>query len=308
MARPSTIASFTIAAATLAAAEHARANDAALALGAHAAESAPAAPEPPVPAQWNKDTPPPQPRDYFLSPPRGGTWLTLDAYTVGTQANLERRFVIRSDDYAAITPRVTALGSLGFGELSAHTDVRFLFFNVGVSGGVRRVWRNYAFAPGVEGTREARTAIDKGEAPYEAANWGFGEARIRMALPITDSFFVATSATARYENCPDNSFDWFHTTMHDSGVLLRYEATLLYRNPTLGAIGPSLRVLSLPRKGGYESELAGGLTFGRRVGFFKQNDLVLLNVLARPGDPSFGFQLLKSPVYALLAYRVSFEL
>lgn len=126
---------------------------------------------------------PPLPRDYFLNPPARGTWLSLDAYTVGGQANVERRQSLVRDDYAAITPRLTALGSLGYGEPSAHTDIRFLFFNFGVSGGVRRVWRNYEFPLGVEGTREARTAIDDGEAPYVARNWGFAEGRARIVFP-----------------------------------------------------------------------------------------------------------------------------
>ena len=251
------------------------------------------------------DPVPPLPRDYFLNPPARGTWLSLDAYTVGGQANLERRQSIVRDDYAAITPRITALGSLGYGELSAHTDIRFLFFNFGVSGGVRRVWRNYEFAPGVEGTREARTAIDEGDTPYLARNWAFGEARARIVFPVADWLTVATTATVRYEDCPDNSFDWFHTTMHDGGVLAKYEASVLFRHPSLGAIGPSFRAMSLPRNHRYETEIAGGFTVGRRLGLIGKTDLLLLNVLVRPGDDNFGFQLLKMPVYGLLAYRVS---
>lgn len=254
------------------------------------------------------DTPPPQPRDYFLTPSKGGTWVTADAFTLGAQANLEHRHIIQREDYAAVIPRVTAQGSLGFGELSAHTDFRFLFFNFGLSGGARRVWRHYEFAPGVEATQEDRRAVDSGEAPYQIAHWGFGEARIRMALPLSDNVLSVAAATVRYEDCPNNSFDWFHTTMHDKGFLYRYEALLLYRHPSFGAVGPSFRVMTLPRQGGYESELAGGFMFGRRVGLMKENDLLVANVLARPGDPSFGFQILRMPVYVLIAYRVSFQL
>lgn len=253
------------------------------------------------------EEPLPQPRDVFLNPPKRGTWATFDAYTVGAQANLEHRFVLERDDYAAIVPRVTALGSLGFGEGSAHLDTRFLFFNFGASVGLRRVWRTYAFAPGVEGTRQARLDVDKDKA-FTAENWAFGEWRVRMVLPVHENVFVATAATVRYEDCPDNSFDWFHTTMHDGGLLVRYDASVLFRHPSFGALGPTFRALQLPRKGGYESELAAGFTFGRRLGITKANDLLLLNVLARPGDPSFGFHILRMPLFVLLAYRVSFEL
>lgn len=254
-----------------------------------------------------KDEPaPPPPRDAFLAPPRRGTWALLDAYTAGVQASLERRFVIEREDYAAITPKVTALGSLGFGELSAHTDVRFLFFSFGVSGGVRRVWRTYAFAPGEAGTRDARADIDADKA-FTTEHWGYGEARARMALPVHDNVLFVGNAAARYEHCPDNSFDWLHTTMHDRGVLFRYDATVFYRSPTFGGLGPTVRVMDLPRGGRREIEVAGGFTFGRRLGLLP-NDLFVANVLVRPGDEQFGFQILRAPVYALLVYRVQLAL
>jgi hypothetical protein len=249
---------------------------------------------------------PPAPRDGFLAPARRGTWALLDAYTAGVQASLERRIVIEREDYAAITPKLTALGSLGFGEVSAHTDARFLFFGFGVSGGIRRVWRTYAFAPGIEGTRDARADIDSDKA-FTTEDWGYGEARARMALPIHENVLFVGNAAARYEHCPDNSFDWLHTTMHDRGVLFRYDATVFYRSPTFGGIGPTVRAMDVPRGGRREIEAAGGFTFGRRLGFLP-NDLFVANVLVRPGDPSFGFQILRAPVQALLVYRVQIPL
>lgn len=266
---------------------------------AHADESKP---QPPP-----EEPPPPQPRDYFLNAPKGGTWATFDAYTVGIQANLEHRHVIEREDYAAIIPRLGTIASLGFGEVGAHLDTRFLFFNFGASFGARRVWRTYAFPNGVEGTRQARLDIDKDKA-FTTENWLFGEWRVRMVLPVHENVFVATAATVRYEDCPENSFDWFHTTMHDGGLLVRYDASVLFRHPSFGALGPTFRAMQLPRKGGYESELAAGFTFGRRLGILKQNDLLLLNVLTRPGDQNFGFHILRMPLFVLLAYRVSFEL
>ncbi len=259
--------------------------------------------EEPIP----KDEPaPPPPRDYFLAPPKRGTWALLDAYTAGLQASLEHRHVIAREDYAAVTPRLNALGSLGFGEISAHTDVRFLFFAVGVSGGFRRVWRTYAFEPGFEGTRDVRTDIDDRKA-FTTEHWGYGEARVRMALPVHDNVLFVGNAAARYEDCPDNSYDWLHTTMHDRGVLFRYDATVFFKSPGFGAIGPTARVMDLPRANGRELEAAGGFTFGRRLGLLP-NDIFLANVLARPGDASFGFQILRMPVYALLVYRVQVAL
>jgi len=249
---------------------------------------------------------PPAPRDVFLMPPPRGTWASFDAYTAGVQATLERRFSILRDDYAAIVPRVNTLASLGFGEVAAHTDVRFLFFSAGVSAGYRRVWRTYAFAPEVEGTRELRSTLDD-ERAFTTENWAYGEGRVRMVLPVADPVLFMGNAAARYEDCPNNSFDWLHTTMHDRGWLFRYDATVFFRSPTIGAIGPTVRVMDLPRRGDRELETAVGFTGGRRIGLLK-NDLFLANVLTRPGDDSFGFQILKMPVYALLVYRVSIEL
>jgi hypothetical protein len=254
-------------------------------------------PEPPVPA-------PPQPRDYFLNAPKRGTWATFDAYTIGLQASVEHRAVIEKDDYAAIVPKLSTLASLGFGEVATHLDARFLFFSFGGTFGARRVWRNYAFPRNIEGTRALRLDLDATERSAPA-NWLYGEGRMRMVIPVSDNVLAVTGAALRYEDCPDNSFDWFHTTMHDGGLLFRYDVSVLFRSPSFGAVGPSFRVMQLPRNGRQESEVAAGLTFGRRLGLLKENDLLLANVLVRPGDPSFGFQILRLPLYVLIAYRVS---
>jgi hypothetical protein len=249
---------------------------------------------------------PPLPRDFFLNPPKRGTWASFDAYTAGVQATLERRISIERDDYAQIIPRINTLASLGFGEVAAHTDVRFLFFTLGGSAGFRRVWRTYAFADGTEGTRDRRLEVDDQKA-FTTEHWGYGEGRLRMVLPVTPSFLFMSNAAVRYEACPDNSFDWFHTTNHDRGILLRYDATLFFRSASIGAIGPTARVMDLPRRGGRELEIAAGITAGRRLGLLP-NDMLLANILARPGDPSFGFQILRLPVYSLFVYRVAIEL
>lgn len=128
-----------------------------------------------------------------------------------------------------------------------------------------------------------------------------------MALPLSNAFIFVGNAAARYEDCPDNSFDWFHSTMHDGGVLFRYDATLFARGTSIGAFGPTVRIMDLPRLGRREIEIAAGITAGRRMGILA-NDLLLLNLLVRPGDEQFGLQILRIPVSVLLVYRVSFEL
>jgi hypothetical protein len=299
-------------AATEAQATETRASEAA---AAAKTEPSPAMPQIEAPAEGAEDQkkhefpePPRQPRDYFLNAPKGGTFATFDAYTIGLNATLERRITIEKDDYASIIPRVNALASLGFGELGAHLDARYLFFGFGASATVRSMWRTYTFEPGVVGTRDLRREIDSSKEKYKNTVYATGELRARMALPIHENLLFVTNVAARYETAPSNTFDWLHTTMHDGGLFFRYDATLFLRANWFGGIGPTLRGMELRRNGRYETELAFGGTFGRRIGFFKQNDLLILQVLARPNDESFGFQILRLPLYTMLLYRVGFEL
>lgn len=75
-------------------------------------------------------------------------------------------------------------------------------------------------------------------------------------------------------------------------------------------MGPLVRYLDLPRDGGRAGEWAFGLAAGTRPGFVStaSPDVLLLQVLMRPGDPNFGIHLLRAPVFVLLAYRVTFAL
>lgn len=248
----------------------------------------------------------PPPRDQFLLPPVGGTWATFDAYTVGVQAQLEHRHIIRSEDYAAIIPRLGSIASLGFGELGAHLDLRLLFFSAGVSGGMRRVWRGYTFANTVSGTRQLR--LDKDATKTQDAFFApFGELRSRVGLPLHDNVLGVFGASLRFDDTPDNTFDWAVTTMRDGGVMGRFDATVFLRSPHYGAIGPTFRVLEHERRGKFVSDLAFGFVGGRRMGLFP-NDLLLLNVLSQPTSQEFGFHILRMPLFTLLVYRVGFQL
>lgn len=249
----------------------------------------------------------PPPRDQFLLPPAGGTWATFDAYTVGVQAQLEHRHIIRSEDYAAIIPRLGSIASLGFGEVGAHLDLRLLFFSAGVSGGVRRVWRGYTFPNSVSGTRQLR--LDRDAAgTQDAYNAPFGELRSRVGLPLHDNVLGVFGASLRFDDTPDNQFDWAVTTMRDGGLMGRFDATVFLRSARLGAIGPTLRVLEHERRGKFVSDLAFGFVGGRRLGLVGQNDLLLLNVLTQPTSEEFGFHILRMPLFTLLVYRVGLQL
>ncbi len=247
------------------------------------------------------------PRDWFLNPPPAGTFLTTDASTGGPQLGIERRDSL-ADEAGMSVLRASALAGIGYGEVAAHADVRFLFFTAGLTGGYRQVWRNYSPPRDVEVTRRYRLDVDE-QSASTSEGWGFGEARLRLALPMDGAILVANHAL-RYEGAPNNSYDWFHSNVHDGGLLFRFDATLFFRSPRYGAIGPLVRYLDVPRHGGREGEWAFGFSAGMRPGLIKtqQPDVLLVQVLTRPGDSQFGIHLLRAPVFVLVAYRLTFGL
>lgn len=244
------------------------------------------------------------PRDQFLLPPAGGTWATFDAYTVGLQGQLEHRKVLRSEDYATLMPKLGGIASLGFGEVSASFDARLLFFSAGASAGVRRTWRGYTFDDGESGTRDKRLERDAVK-DHDVFDAPFAEVRARLALPLHDNVLGVFGASLRVDDAPRNSYDWALTTMRDGGRVTRFDATLFYRSPTLGGVGPMVRALELRESGKQKTELAFGFVAGRRLGVLP-NDLVLLNVLTQPESAEFGFHVLRAPLFTLLVYRVGF--
>lgn len=247
------------------------------------------------------------PRDWFLNPPPEGTFVTTDLSTGGPQVGIERRDSI-AEEAGMTVLRGSTLAGVGYGEGALLGDARFLFFTAGVTAGYRQVWRTYAPPAGTRVSRQYRLDIDKDKAST-SRGWFFGEARLRLALPMDDLVLVANHAV-RHEGTQENSYDWFHSTVHDGGVLFRFDATLFFRSPSRGAVGPLVRYLDLPRDGGRAGEWAFGLAAGTRPGFVStaSPDVLLLQVLVRPGDPNFGIHLLRAPVFVLLAYRVTFAL
>jgi len=272
----------------------------------------------------------PQQRDYFLDAPRPGTFVHADVFTAGVQGTFEHRRALEDENLGMFHLRANAMASLGFADVGAHTDLRFLgLFTLGASAGYRRVWNNYSYPTQFDNTREWRH--DKHNDPSggsprgeKAVNWPWFELRARMVIPLESLWFVS-NATMRWESpgsngaldgsdgMPMNSFDWFHTNVHDPGRLLRLDATLFYRNKHFGGLGPTIRYMDLPRNGERVTEVAYGLTFGTRPGFRKKDDLLLVQTLVdlSDGKKEFGWHvgpLYKIPLYAMVIYRMSFQL
>ncbi len=254
------------------------------------------------------------PRDYFLNAPTAGTFAHLDAYTVGTQASLENRADLEPG-MSMLHTRLSGILSYPYTDGSLNLDARVFLFTLGGSLGYRHVYRDHTFAPGADSSREARNQTEK-DAAQGSQGFPYWEGRLRFVVPL-DSFFLINTGTLRNEERNDNSFDWLHATVHDSGMLGKYEATLFYRHIDFGAIGPYFRYMNLRKTqsdGGHkrESELAYGLVFGTRPGFITprggNSDLFLIQTAFMFGDEDFGLHAYRVPMYFLAVYRASLSL
>lgn len=250
---------------------------------------------------------PRQSRDYFLDPPKKGLWAHGDAFTLGAQGSLELRLPIEDETFGSLSARASALASIGYSEAAAHVDVRYLFLTLGGSVGYRNVWRSYPGAPGTEVTRDSRRD-DDGTKTFGADAWGYGEARARLVVPL-DRLWLVTNHAVRYEGSPANTYDWFHTNVHDGGLLYRGDVVLFIRSASFGALGPMARYMDMPRGDGRRGELAAGFIYAVRPGLKRRDDLLSLSVLARPAsDDEFGFHVLRAPLWVMLVYRASFQI
>ncbi|MFO0662778.1 MAG: hypothetical protein U0174_02445 [Polyangiaceae bacterium] len=245
-------------------------------------------------------------RDYFLDPPRRGLYVHGDLFTIGAQASLEHRQEL-DGDMSMLTSRVSGLISTGFADVGAYSEVRVAFLSLALSAGYRDVWRDYSRIPGNasgELSRNVRRASDTAKS-FGAEAWPWGEARMRLMVPL-DMFALVASTALRLEDSPDNAFDWFHANVHDGGAFTRTDATLFLRSEKVGAVGPVVRWMNMSRRGTRVNEVAFGLTAAMRLGIKKNADLLGLQILTVPGDQEFGFHLLRLPVMAMLTYRMTF--
>ncbi len=248
------------------------------------------------------------PRDYMLNPPSAGTFAHLDGYTVGAQASLENRAHLE-EGMSMLHTRASVVGSFPYVEGSLNLDMRVFLFTFGGTIAYRRVHRNHTLPAGVANTLDLRNERES-DGLQNDQSFPWGEARLRMVVPL-DMFFWINTGTLRWEDREDNSFDWFHGMPHDGGMLGRFDSAFLYRHRDFGAIGPYGRYMDLPKDGGREGKLYGGLLFMTRPGFIKAGrdavDLFLFQTLFTGGD-EFGLHGYRIPIYLLAVYRASLRL
>ncbi|MFO0572302.1 MAG: hypothetical protein U0263_42170 [Polyangiaceae bacterium] len=232
-----------------------------------------------------------------------------DAYNVGAQQSLEHRMHLE-EGMSMLTTRISGIASYPYADGSINVDARLMLFTLGGSAGYRQVYRNQTFAPGADRSRDARIEREK-DGNFDSQGYAYGEGRFRMVVPLDPLFLVATG-TLRYEDCEDNSFDWYHAFVHDHGLMEKAEGTLFYRHRDFGAIGPYLRFMNVPRMSSdgeskRANELNYGFVYGTRPGLVRprggNSDLLLVQMVVKFGDKDFGLHPYHLPAYPLVVYR-----
>jgi hypothetical protein len=251
-----------------------------------------------------------QRRDFMLDRQPTGPYFILDYFGTGGQLTLERRFPIYRASNEATLAAQTML-TYPFGQITGTASLRILFLEIGTHFGYRTQWRNLSFEPGENGEycmdcdRRARRSLDPilGHGPGTAA-FGFFEPRIQLYLPFNDYVVFTSFLAARYETSPDRTYDWVFTSVHDGGLISRWETVLFLKHRDWGGIGPYLQLMSLPRDGQHDQEFSFWFNAVRRLGLVDRNDMLLFTFLIQPGNAYFGQHTYFSPVRAILVYRL----
>jgi len=255
-------------------------------------------------------------RDAFLDAPSAGNYLHVAGYTLGLQTSFENRTEVEPG-MSMLHTRLTGVLAYPYAESSLDLNFRAFFLNVGAASGYRWVHRDHSFDPGEARTLQARRDRES-HGSWGSRGFGFYEGRINAIIPL-DPLFMLNTLTFREElldiSARQESFDWQHATVHARGLLVKYELTLLHRDPGYGAAGLYLRYMSSPRQGEAswrQQEFHYGFVAGTRPGFVKtrsgNSDYFAVFAVFNLSGEEFGLHGLALPVYALAAYRVTLGL
>lgn len=255
-----------------------------------------------------------QPRDWLLNGAPAGNYAILDYLGAGAQLSLERRQAFYGGANVFTLNGSTLIGQYS-AQAQATASLRVLIFEISGTVGYRTLWRNLAYERGDDGAyckdcdRPARRDSDPIFDPTSGhAKYPYAEAGLGLFLPLNDWMVFGSSFLAHWEDSPARSFDQIYTYLHDGGLMLISETTLMFKHRDWGGIGPYLQVASLPREGRHETQVAVGFNALTRVGLIKRNDALVVSLLARPGDGSYGNHWYFMPARLIVAYRMSFAL
>jgi hypothetical protein len=255
-----------------------------------------------------------QRRDFMLEQSgEFGQHLIADYFGTGGQLTLEHRGGIygRTNDYAF---RASTLVGYPLAQANLSASLRVLFFEIGASIGYRAVWRNLSFEPGEHSycdkcDRPARRDRDPilGSGP-DTDRYLLSSAYVQMYAPMNEYFVLSSLLSADYQGVKPRTYDQFNTDIHDGGVMIRWETAAFIKHRDWGGIGPYVQLLSLPRAGHHETEVAYGFNAVTRPGLLTRNDTLLITFLMRPGDGYYGQHSYYMPVRALAIWRFTLTL
>jgi hypothetical protein len=255
-----------------------------------------------------------QARDWPLNSSPPGTFAHIDYLGAGGQLSIEHRQPFYGGANVLTLNGSTLVGQY-FGQVQASAALRVLILEVVGSVGYRTLWRNLAFQAGENGAyckdcdRPARREADPIFDPTSGhAKYPYAEAGVGLFLPLNNNMVFGSQFLAHYEDSPDRSYDQLFAYIHDGGLLWISETTMFFKHKDWGAIGPYLQIISMPRAGRYETEVAAGFNALTRVGLITRNDVLVASLLVRPGDGVYGQHWYYWPARLILDYRITFEL
>jgi hypothetical protein len=255
-----------------------------------------------------------QARDWLLNGSPGGNYAILDYLGAGAQLSLERRMPFFGGANVFTLNGSTLIGQYS-AQAQATASLRVLILEFSGTAGYRTLWRNLAYEPGDNGAyckdcdRPARRDSDPIFDPTSGhAKYPYLEAGASLLLPLNEWMVFGSSFLAHWEDSPARSFDQIYTYLHDGGLMYISDTTFMFKHRKWGAIGPYLQIASIPRDNRHELQVAAGLNALTRVGLIQRNDALVVSLLARPGDGSYGNHWYYMPARLIVAYRMSFAL
>jgi len=255
-----------------------------------------------------------QRQDWPLETPFFGDHAYLDYLGSGAQLTLEHRKPFFGGSNAYSFGASTLVGQY-FGQAQASARLRILLVELSATVGYRALWRNFSFEPGDDGEyckacdRPARRTADPPVGSTTGvANYAYAQGSVALFVPFNEWMVLASTFVAQYEDSPDRTYDQIFTNIHDGGMMWITEHTFLFKHRDWGAIGPYLQVISMPRDGHHETEVAWGLNGLTRVGLIRRNDVLGASVLVRPGDGNYGQHWYYVPARIILSYSMAFTL
>ena len=255
-------------------------------------------------------------RDHMLRPQKEGTRLTGFGFIgPGGRVTLDNR-VDLEEGSSQLRTRVQGDANFGYAEGSVHADLQWLIFTVGGSAGYRYGWHTLQFTPDETGldNGESELNIDARLAKDEADDffddtWAWGEGRFRMVAPWENVLALST-VSVRHEERQDRTYGWEFATVYNGGILVNWESAVLLHHRHLGFIGPTVRLLNLPRVTERENELQYGIAAGTTPGFSEAPHALLLRVYTTAGFDTelMGQHFYRVPIQLLIGYQQDFEL